>query len=449
MGIHDEYYKMLDPDFKYNRAFCTQDDIDMAKSIKKFVDKEIMPRRQDLEGGWHKDEKLAVATQHELYHKLCDLGCAKANLPVKYGGLGLSPVVRAMINEEVSRGDIGLATMLGKIHWIVSFMVACGREDLLEEFSPQIAGADPWTSCVCITESTGGANLEDSTQEYRGVRTIAEEDGDEWVINGHKIWPGPSGPTENYQSKDLKGHLGYWTVATTDPTLGADGMGLFLVPPDTPGFTQSKPYEKMGFVYADDNCELYYDNVRIPKKYRIDTEPGFGAHLIRGFVVALGRMAGSARLTGLSQACLEIVLDYAKHREIVGQPQRERSAFAVTLANIFRYIDVSRQYYLSTTYMAAHTDIYGPPWCDEMVAKFSAARSLAGDCAEFVTNASANLMGSYGYSYEFNLEKYLRDYKIVQNWLGGPYRDRLDISLGLYGPFKWAGYEEWAKKQSV
>jgi len=449
MMVHDEYYKMLSPEFKYTRAFCTEEDVSMAESIRKFVNKEIMPKRQDLEGGWHRDEKLAIETQHELYAKLVGLGVTKSNLPTEYGGLGLSPVVRQMVNEEISRGDIGLGTLVGKIHWIVSFMVAAKRDDLLKEFAPRIIGEDSWTACVAITEPAGGANLEDPGQQFRTIRTIAKPDGDDYVINGHKIWPGPAGGLERFQSKDMKGHLGYWTVATTDPAKGEEGVALIHIPPDAKGMTFSNPYEKMGFCWSDENVEIYFDNVRVPKRYRIDTEPGEGANLVRGLVIGLGRLAGAARLVGLSQAVMEIVLNSAKHREIVGMPMRERSLFAMYLGEMFRYIDMARQYYLTTTWQVTHPELYGPPWSHEMVAKFSASRSFAGDCARYVCNTGMEMMGSYGYAYEFNLEKYMRDYKIVQMWLGGAHRDRLDIAQGLYGPFTWGGFDEWEKTQKL
>ena len=86
-----------------------------------------------------------------------------------------------------------------------------------------------------------------------------------------------------------------------------------------------------------------------------------------------------------------------------------------------------------------HPEIYGYPWEAHMKAKFSSARSFAGDTAEMVTNRGMQLMGSAGYAYESHIEKYMRDYKIVQMWLGGAERDRLDIAQGLYGPFKWGG----------
>ncbi len=446
---HQEYYKMLSPEFKYTRAYCTEDDIAMAESIRKFVNKEIMPHRHDLEGGWHRDQKLALEIQHELYAKLSDLGVTKSNLPAEYGGLGLSPMVRQMVNEEISRGDIGLGTMVGKIHWIVSFMLAAKRDDLLKEFAPMITGKDSWTACVAITEPSGGANLEDPAQQFKTIRTIAKPDGDDYVINGHKIWPGPSGPAEHFQSKNLKGHLGYWTVATTDPTKGEEGVALIHIPPDAKGMSFSKPYEKMGFCWTDENVDIFFDDVRIPKKYRIDTEPSQGARLVRGYVIGLGRLAGAARLVGLSQAVLEIVLNSAKHREIVGIPQRERSLFANHIGEMFRYIDVARQYYLAVTWQVMHPGIYGDHWSHEMIAKYSAARSFSADAAKFVCNTGMELMGSNGYSYEFNVEKYMRDFKIVQMWLGGAQRDRLDIAQGLYGPFKWGGFDEWAKKEEV
>jgi alkylation response protein AidB-like acyl-CoA dehydrogenase len=189
--------------------------------------------------------------------------------------------------------------------------------------------------------------------------------------------------------------------------------------------------------------------VRIPKRYRIDTEPGEGARITGGYVIGLGRLAGAARLTGLSQAVLEIVLEWSKQREIAGVPMRERSLFATILAEMCRAIDISRQYYMSITWQAMHPEIYGPPWSHEMIAKFSAARSFAGDTAEMVTNRAMELMGSLGYAFESHVEKYMRDFKIVKIWLGGAQRDRLDIAQGLYGPFKWAGFDEWLTAQQL
>jgi alkylation response protein AidB-like acyl-CoA dehydrogenase len=434
---HSNYYRLLSPDYKYTRAFCNDEEIMMAKTIKEFVDREIMPKRHELEGGWHRDEKLAIETLQDIYSKIVKLGLTKSNLPEEYGGVGLSGVVRQMINEELARGDIGVATLVGKMHWIVSIMLAAKRDDLLKEFSSRIASDDPYIACVAITEPTGGANVEDRAQEFRTVRTIVKEDGGDYIIKGHKIWPGPAGPFEHFMSRTLKGHLGYWTVATFDPDKGREGATIIYVPPDAKGLSFSNPFEKMGFVWTEENVEIYYDNVRVPNRYRIDIKPGEGADIIEGYIIGLGRLAGAARLTGLSQAVLEIVLEFTENREIVGKPMRERSMFAGIISEMFRAIDIPRQYYLATTWQVAHPETYGQPYSKEMLAKFSSARSFAGDTAKIVTNSGMELMGSYGYSYEYHVEKYMRDYKIVQKWLGGAQRDRLDIAQGLFGPFGW------------
>lgn len=442
-------YPLLRGKQKYPQAFCTPEEIQIAGTIRKFVDKEVMPHRHDLEGGWHRDQELALSTLHRLYKRCVDLELTKSNLPEKYGGTGLGPVVRQMINEELSRADIGLATMVGKIHWVVSFMLAAERDDLLQEFAPRITGEDSWTACVSITEPQGGANLEDPAFEGRSIRTIAKKEGDSYVLNGHKIWPGPAGPAEHFQSENLKGHLGYWTVATTDPSLGEDGIGIFYAPPDAEGLSFSTPYDKMGLVWSDENVDIWYEDVRIPERYRIDTKPGQGGKIVRGYVIGFGRLAGAARLTGLSQAVLEIVLDWTNDREIAGVPVRERSMFAGMIAEMFRAIELSRHSYLTVTWQATHPEIYGKPWEPQMIARFSAARSFAADTAEMVTNRAMELMGSYGYAYEGHVEKYMRDFKIVKMWLGGAQRDRLDIAQGLYGPFKWKGMEEWARAENV
>ena len=190
--LGEGYYRMLDPRVKYPKCFCTDEEIEMAIRMREFATKELMPDRHAFEGGWCKDESQALETLHKHYAECVKLGLTKSNTPKEYGGLGLSPVVRNMVNLELSRADIGSATMVGKIHWVVSFMIAAKRDDLLKEFAPKIVGDESWTACVAISEPAGGANLEDPAFEFRTIRTIAKIEGDEVVVNGHKIWPGPT-----------------------------------------------------------------------------------------------------------------------------------------------------------------------------------------------------------------------------------------------------------------
>lgn len=430
-------YRLLEPRQKYTNAFCSEDEIRIADHLRSFVDRELMPYRHDLEGGWHRDEALARATVHRLYAKLVDFGVTRTNLPVKYGGLGYSPIVRQMINEELSRADMGLGTLVGKIPWIVSILLAAGREDLLDMLAPRIGGSECWTACVCMTEPSGGVNVEDPQQGFRTVRVEAREDGEDWILNGHKQWPGPSGKPSRFVSEHMHGHLGYFTVATTVPGRHREDVGIFYVPGDHPGLAFSEPYKKMGLCWADSNSDIWYRDVRVPRAHRIDTRPGQAAEIIYGFMIGLGRLSGAARLVGLAEAVLEIVLESTRHRSIAGVPMRERSLFAGILGEIFRAIEIARQYYLSITWQVMHGDVYGKPWSPPMMAKFSAAHSCAGDAAELAVNKGMELMGAAGYAYESHLEKYMRDYKILKMAPGGAQRDLLEIAQGLYGPFEW------------
>lgn len=430
---------LLSSKFRFPIGLCSEEDVAIAERIRAFVDAEVMPRRHDLDGGWEHSEARALAALHHLHRRVAQLGVFRMCLPPAYGGTGASAAARIMVSEELARGDAGLANMVGKVFWVSSLLLASRRDDLLREFAPKLLSDPPYTACVAITEPGGGANIEDPAFEFRTLRTRASLDGDTYVISGEKIWPGPAGPLARFQSSDLAGHLGYWTVATTDPEAGRDGVGVFYVPPDAPGLRFSEPIRKMGMCWTDENARIFFDGVRIPKRYRLDTSPGQGAALVSGYIVAFGRLASAAYLVGIAQAVLEIALEWTGKRFIGGFPVREHSGFAMILGEMFRAVDSARQYVLSVTLQASRRDIYGPPYGSELLAKCSAARSLAGDACEWVLHRAMELMGAYGYAYDNHVEKYLRDFEIVKLWLGGPHRDRLEIAQALYGPFQWPG----------
>ena len=447
---YEEYYKLLEPKYKYNQAFVGEEEIAIAETVRKFVNQEVMPARHDLEGGWHRDHDLAWKTMWSLYKKVVELGIVRSNYPEKFGGLEAPPISRILCAEELSRGDLAFGTMAGKVHWAVGLLNMAQREDLLEEFAYMVTGEDAYTPCICVTEPSGGGNTEDVALGFRTVRTIARRDGDHYIIKGHKVWPGDSGPVEHFQTEPLTGHMGYFVVATEDPAKAEAGIGIYYIPPDAEGLEFSEPFQKMGQLFTDENREVWFDDVRIPAKYRIDKgEPGLATKMIHMGMVGLGKMTTAARLCGAAQGAFECVLDYTKHREIVGQPMRERSLFAGNLAEMWAQIEGARAFYMSTVWMAMHPEIYGPGWSKEMMSKYAACRVIAAQMCDFVCGRGIEMMGSYGYSYEFNIEKYYRDFKEAQLWLGGYGRDRMDICQGLYGPFKWGGQEEWEKEQTL
>jgi alkylation response protein AidB-like acyl-CoA dehydrogenase len=401
----------------------SDEEMRMVQAVREFVDGEIMPRRQELEGGWHRDERLAAETFGRLHQGLVDIGVQRANWPEALGGLSLKGNVYDMMIEEISRGDAGMATHMSIINWVMLPAVIAGRRDLLQEFVPRICDAHPHGCCMAITEPSGGANTEDPTLHGRTIQTIAEMDGDSWIINGHKVWPSGASVAD----------ITYCVVCSTDPKSGDEGVALIYVPPDADGLSFSKPFQKMGMCYTDVNTEIFLENVKVPKRCRI-AGPGADGEILHD-IVGSGRLGTCSMALGAAQACFEIALEWTKNREISGRPVRSRSLHAHILGEMAQRIEAARAYAMQVGKMVGSGQFgrAGEPY---LLARCSAAKEYACKNALWVANKAMELMGSYGYTFDYHVEKYLRDVKILELWLGGPQRAMLDTALGYYG-FEW------------
>jgi alkylation response protein AidB-like acyl-CoA dehydrogenase len=423
-------YDMCRLENRYSSLFISDEEMAMLETVVKFVEKEIFPKRLDLEGGWHRDERLAEDTLDDLYAKLTAIGYQKAGVPVKYGGLGISTALRLALNEELSRGDVGFAFHAAKPHAVLGPFLSTGNEKMVRHYAEKLVGDDCWTAALMISEPQGGVNIEDPALKGKTLRTKAVRRGDGYVLNGHKIWAGPAGPAEYFQREKLKGHLGYSVVATLDPEAGDEGIAVFHVPADAPGMTFSKPIQKMGMCFTDRNCEVWLENVFVPEELRTG-----GVEIMRSRLTT-GRLGLAARCVGVAQAGFEIALEFMKDREIGGKPVRERSLFAAQLGEIASEIQASRAHYLYVASMLDTPEKYGPKWSDAMVGRASAARFTAGKMVLSALSKIIEFMGGYGYSFEYQVEKYYRDIKIVTQGLGGPQRDPMD-TIRSYYPFSW------------
>jgi alkylation response protein AidB-like acyl-CoA dehydrogenase len=423
-------YRMCRPTSKYSGIFIDEEEMAMLETVVKFVEKEIFPRRLDLEGGWHRDEKLAEDTLDDLYAKLVALGYQKVGVPEDYGGLGVSTALRLALNEELSRGDVGFAFHAAKAHAVLGPFLATENEEMVKYYAEKLVSDDCWTAALMISEPQGGVNIEDPALKGKTIRTKAVPKGDGYLLNGHKIWAGPAGPADIFQREKLKGHLGYSVVATLDPEAGDEGMAVFHVPADTPGMTFSKPIQKMGMCFTDRNTEVWLENVFVPEELRTG-----GVEIMRSRITT-GRLGLAARCVGVAQAGFEIALEFMKHREIAGKPVREHSLFAAQLGEIASEIQASRAHYLYVASMLDNPEKYGPKWSDAMIGRASAARFTAGRMVLNALTKIMEFMGGYGYSFEYQIEKYYRDVKIVTQGLGGPQRDPLD-TIRSYYTFDW------------
>lgn len=403
---------------KYVGVFLTEEDLEMARAVRSFVEKEIMPVRHLL------DDDLEHKLIKDILSKWAKMGFQKAPFPPEYGGLGASSVVAAAVmHEELSRGCSGICTAANVTTWAWLPAIIAGNKAVLDRFAPMFCGDELRMACFAITEpggphGGGGCDIENPSLHGKKIRTIARLEGDEWVINGQKMW------ASNASVADL-----YCVVCTTDPELGEEGVALIYVPADAKGLSFGKPEKKAG-MQADVNAAMYLDNVRVPKEFRA-AGPGKDWELLE-YNVIVARVLTAASALGNAQAAFEIVLNYTGQRIVADKPIRDHSIAAGMLADMAIGIETGRTYYLMAAYMLDHPEKYGPPTSKEMLSRASIAKVYCADVAVMVTNKAMELMGAYGYARDYHVEKYWRDCKIIQLWEGGAQLGRFDVCRGYY-----------------
>jgi len=394
-------------------AFITADDeVSMLQSVRKFVDNDIMPARERL------DEDHAAF--EEIYGRLVKLGIQRRGFSPKFGGLGIrSATFVCALTEEISRGDRGISLHALIVPWCMAAALGGRNTTVMEKFIPMFCEDVPRCGCLAITEPAGGCNIEDAAEGGLTLRTTARLDGDEWVINGEKMWPSGASVADVY-----------CVVCTTDPTLKEEGLALIYVPKDAPGLSFGEPEKKMGMRVTDVNAAIHFDNVRVPRDYRAGG-PGLDWKLFRNNI-AWGRLTSAPMALGNAQAVLEAVIEHTATRAYGGKPVRNHSLQAAMIGDMAIAIESARAFYMSVAAMFNDRERFGDPGDDFLMGRASAAKVYACDATEMVCNRAMELMGAYGYSPSYHVEKYLRDSKIIQLWLGGAQLARLDVAQSYY-----------------
>jgi alkylation response protein AidB-like acyl-CoA dehydrogenase len=407
-----EYWK------QYLGLFLKEEDLEMARLVRSFVEKEIMPVRHLIDDD--RDHTLI----RKILQGLTNLGLQRAPFPKAYGGAESSSIVTASIlHEELSRGDSGICTAANVTTWAWLPAIIAGNKAVLDAFAPSFCGNELKMACFAMTEpggahGGGGCDIENPSLHGKKIRTIARLDGDEWVINGQKMWASNSGVA------DL-----YCVLCTEDPELGEDGIALIYVPNGVKGLSFGK-WEKKAGMEADVNCAMYLEDVRVPKEFRA-AGPKKDFELLE-YNIILARVLTGASVLGNAQATFEAVLEYTGQRIVADRPIRDHSIAAGMLADMAIAIETARTYYLFTAYMLDHPEKYGPPTSNFIRSRASIAKVYAADATVMVTNKAMELMGAYGYARDYHVEKYWRDSKIVQLWEGGGQLGRFDVCRGYY-----------------
>jgi alkylation response protein AidB-like acyl-CoA dehydrogenase len=392
----------------------TDEQKSIREMVRKFVAKEILPIREKLEEDYSLVERV--------HQKLVDLGIQRVGYPAEYGG-GLGPGARTtsiIIREELARGDAGIALISGiNGGAILAPAIGAGNKAILDRFVPAFCGDKLHYACLSMTDAASGADTENPVLKWRGIATRARLDGDEYVINGTKSWPSNAGLASVYM-----------TVCTTDPNAGDDGIAIIYVPRDAKGLSFGKPETKLGFRTCI-NASVYYDNVRVPKEYRV-AGPGKDALFYHALAGCGSPFHNGAIALGIAQAAFDIVLEYTKERESGGKPVREWSLAAGILADMAIRVEMTRAAIYNMAWMLDHPDVYPPAYSASMISKGNVVRVFAADTAVYITNKGIELMGSNGLSPEYHMEKYLRDSKITQTILAGQQVSLYRVIRGYY-----------------
>jgi alkylation response protein AidB-like acyl-CoA dehydrogenase len=371
--------------------------------VRRWADERVIPNRRSFDEDWREHRLIEPA----LDRLLGELGLQRVLFPEELGGWGLGHsdhlgVASMRLMEEIARADSGIAVAVGVTFW--PLLLVCREPHvswrLCREIAPMFCG----TTKACLaanamTEPQGGADIE-NLDLLRGstITTTAAKDGDEWVINGHKLWPTNTG-----------GAAGLLAVVCTTRTGSSDpeDLAVIFVPADRPGVTQGAPYQKAGMA-ADKNGDVWLEQVRVPLWYRA-CGPGDDFRYFKE-VIAFGNMGSIAMVSGVMLNAYEVLQRFANQARVGGRALKEHDATAGVLADIVADLEVIRISGYQYARMLDRRDLYGPPWSDEIVAKGRALKY--GACA-------LDVMESFGVDREWDLEKHWRDLKIIQLWMGG------------------------------
>jgi alkylation response protein AidB-like acyl-CoA dehydrogenase len=365
----------------------------LKETAAKFAEKEILPIRDEFEADYAEGKYV-----DKIFLEAAKMGLLGFPIEEKYGGSNGNNFDVMLILEELAAVDGGVATAIGDTWFAMTPIIMAADSEQRERFlRPLASRTEANLGAICMTEPPSGSDIEDPRMELRTCRTIVTNDGDDVIINGTKAWPSNAGIA----------HL-YVVVATVDPKLGNEGSCLVVVEKDRDGLSFGKPEPKMG-MHADRNSEVILDKVRVPRKNLLG-KIGAGAKILQRTLI-YNRVGGGMISVGIARGAFEYALGYCKDRTIGGKRLIEHSLIADMFAKMATNIDAARL----LVYRSAWANIKRHP--DR--ARFSdMAKVFATNMAMEVTTQCVQVMGSYGYSKEYPVEKYMRDAKIVQIFLG-------------------------------
>ncbi|WP_432906672.1 acyl-CoA dehydrogenase family protein [Micromonospora matsumotoense] len=311
------------------------------------------------------------------------------HIPVEYGGAGADALATAIVIEEVARAcaSSSLIPAVNKLGTMP--LILAGSEELKQRYLTRVAAGEGMFS-YCLSEPEAGSDA--ASMSTRAVR-----DGDHWVLNGVKRWITNAGVSEFYT-----------VFAVTDPSARSRGISAFVVEKSDPGVSFGAPEKKLG-IKGSPTREVYLDNVRIPADRMIGAEgTGFGTAMR---TLDHTRVTIAAQAVGIAQGALDYAKGYVRERKQFGKAVAEFQGVQFMLADMGMKLEAARQ----LTYAAAGKSERG----DADLTYFgAAAKCFASDAAMEITTDAVQLLGGYGYTRDYPVERMMRDAKITQIYEG-------------------------------
>lgn len=363
------------------------------KIVHDYAEKELRPKAREV------DEKEEF--NWEAVRKGGPVGLLGLNIPEEYGGSNVDSISNAIAMEELGWGCGSTALAFTAHNGLGSAPIAIyGSEKLKKKWLPLVAAGKNKLGSLALTEPGAGSDIQG------GVLTRAVKEGDEWVINGAKMWNTNASIAEYII-----------TLVRTDSKGGSKSLSMILVPTDAKGLTIHPAEKKMGLRGSPTHA-VTYDNVRVPLDYLIGPE-GRGLQQTLATLDA-GRISIGAISVGLARAAMEAAISYAKERKAFNQSIADFQAIQFKIANMEVEIELARTY----IYKASWLKDQGRPYSKEA----AIAKLYATEMAERVCYDAIQIHGGYGYSREYNVERMYRDARLMTIGEGTSEINRLVIS---------------------
>ena len=377
------------------RLLPTEEAADLLTLVRDLCTRELLPRTATLEA--------RSEFPREAFRLLGRAGLLGLPYAEEYGGGGVPYEVYLQVLEEI--GSVSATIGVGvSVHALSCFGLAtAGTEEQKQRWLPDMLGGE-LLGAYCLSEPHAGS-------DPAAMRTTARRDGDEYVINGTKAWTTHGGRADFYK------------VMARTPEAGSSRGGdisCFLVPGDAPGLTADHPEHKMGMT-GSPTATMVFDNVRVSAERRLGAE-GDGLKIALAGLDS-GRLGIAAVATGLAQGALDQAVAYAQERETFGKRIIDHQGLAFVLADMEAAVQSSR----AITLHAARLKDAGLSFGREA----SIAKLVATDNAMKVTTDAVQVLGGYGYTRDFPVERYMREAKVMQIFEGTNQIQRMVISRAL------------------